>query len=860
MSSDFPPPPPPPPPPSENIPPSAEPHQAVAVSETDGGNPPLSGIGKRGKRIIAGIVLGLVLLFTGSAIYHRITGSPPEKLLLAEIVRSANAAGWSFTEVRRVETRALNSASGQLTAQARLDEALYTPADTAKYLQEELGVNLAEERIGRDYLTSAEGKKVLELARIKDLPPDPFTTILLKQTSAPGKQGSYSGFYNASKESGVWSISLSGSLEKGAASGQARGSYPKDALIDTEPATQTILKARYEAAAQVQAKIIAAREQFHEQLRRDREAKLEVLRGLMKAGAFFVGTAEQRYNHQTTPISLEFIGADSGKGALQVLLRNDGGWQDTRGFQGNWKADPEVAKALISLRTLSNQAIRDGGPILDNNDTWTVNLVLDANGTLEGNTDGYLYHFTRVADAEAEAVKNEAQQQMRSLLDTIAPGSAFIGAVVSKRDNSSEQVLLRINRVENNGVLLAASLESIDRSNWKRALAGTIIGNRYRSENHPVRLKRSGDDAVKRAPDGSVFSVPYDAQLMFSLDGETLRGDDGNYRYELKHASASDLAELQAKHAARTGRFSAAVRTGATYDGTARNSDGFVGRVRLRFTAVDLAHDTVALVVESRDQVGIHTDLKGAPVPEEGLLSLRTGAGSYNSSGVLRVPFFSQDAVFRLQFHLGEESIDGTIENYSGWKLEFPLKKQVETSVPAYPTTSGAYVLIGDKWEPLPTNGGHAGQSTSSVLGQAGSLLRALNDVSKEETNNAKLAELIFDGTDPVPTVKGDAVVIVYVGAIDPPTAKLLKKYPALRDYPTIELAPSTTKSNGSRFVDLLRIVPGVAGFVDQRVAASVDTVADNVTVLTCTGTLESGRYALSVSSLPASSYELQVK
>ncbi|MFT3781290.1 MAG: hypothetical protein QM790_04680 [Nibricoccus sp.] len=803
---------------------------------------------------------GLIVLFAGSSLYHRLTGSPPESALLAEVIRTTGAKGWSFSAIERQETRAPNRADGSLTAKAKLNEPLYTAVDMAAFLQKEFGANVAEFKATREFLASAEGKKVRELAGVTSPPADPLGFILLKQSAAAGFEGSFSGTYDAIKEPSGWRVSVSGTLVTNGATGQPRSSFAPSALIDTDPTARAAIKAKLDEAVATNAKIAAAREQFREQLRRERDSRMESLRGLLNAGSLFTGSVENRYNHQTTPISLEFVGSDVAKGSLQALLRNDGGWQDARSFQGSWKADAEAWSAQVSLRTHYNQAIRDGGPILDASDSWTVTLELKPDGSLEGNTDTYQYRFTRVADAEVAKVKGEIERETQSLLKKFSPETVFVGAAISKRDNSPEKVLLRVSRLENNGVILGASLGSMEHPSWKRALLGTIIGNRYRSDNRPIRLKRDGQDAIKHAPDSSVFRINYDAQISFSLDGDTLRGDDGQYRYELTRASAAEIAQIQASFAARIERFSSIVRTGATYDGVAQCTDGFVTQVRLRFTSVDIAGNSASVVMESREQPGIYTEMKGTVFADEGSVLLRTGKGKYNPKGILRMPLFSQDSTFNLLFQLKDDEMDGVIENYANWRFVLPIKKQAQPPMAAYPTKPGAYVLIGDKWEALPTNGGHSSQSTSSVLSQAGSLLRSLSEPSKEETTNAKLAELLFDGNEPVPAVSGDSVVIAFVGPLEGASAKQLKKYPTLRDYPLMELAPSKTKDNGTRSVDLLRIVPSVAGFVDQRVAAYVESLENNVTLLICTGTLEPGRYALSASSQPPTAYELIVK
>ena len=84
----------------------------------------------------------------------------------------------------------------------------------------------------------------------------------------------------------------------------------------------------------------------------------------------------------------------------------------------------------------------------------------------------------------------------------------------------------------------------------------------------------------------------------------------------------------------------------------------------------------------------------------------------------------------------------------------------------------------------------------------------------------------------------------VYVGPLPPPAADKVAKYPVLGSYPAVELIRATLAANGSRRAPLFAIAPGLKGFGEYRVPATVEQPTADVTVLRCTVRLPPGRYA----------------
>jgi len=137
-----------------------------------------------------------------------------------------------------------------------------------------------------------------------------------------------------------------------------------------------------------------------------------------------------------------------------------------------------------------------------------------------------------------------------------------------------------------------------------------------------------------------------------------------------------------------------------------------------------------------------------------------------------------------------------------------------------------------------------------------GGLFNAISKSSSSSSAGEKYAELTFSGEDPVPSVGPTGVVVVYVGQIRNDQAS---KYPQLRNYPEMEMAPTSRDAEGNRKISLSRVAANVpvGGFRDRRVAAELDRVSDTVIELSCTRPLAHGNYAIWVNE---EAFELTVE
>ncbi len=203
-----------------------------------------------------------------------------------------------------------------------------------------------------------------------------------------------------------------------------------------------------------------------------------------------------------------------------------------------------------------------------------------------------------------------------------------------------------------------------------------------------------------------------------------------------------------------------------------------------------------------------------------------------------------------------------------------PLPPPSDFSVPAFQlfsvsTPSGAYVYSDGVWLPLPRKNPRvlqsAPQKLTNIVKSVGRWQDAL--VGKTtEPSNTPIAELTFDGRAYVTSVSGRSVVIAYVGPLTPIDDGVKARYPELKTYPAIELAPTATLANGTRHAPLYSIAPGFFGFGPTRIDATLEWAdlpvikgASHVPalILRCSAPLALGKYALVCGP---NSYELAIE
>lgn len=836
--------------------------------------PPRKPIERRTLLAIIGSAAALAIAVAGVLVWQRISNRPSAADLHAYLAAQVSSAGLAIGTLDTSYQPAINgSVPIAFTVRSTTKESLYTIHRDQQQTLRQLSGDLTLYNQARSLLGSRNGSRLTELAGGSLAIGDLQKVLLLEKATAVGTPITYAGTAVARKQGTLWVFSVSdAAFLPQKPEGKPRAEFAAPNFVVGDPPEEMKFKSFLAQTNADAARVVDAAKKYaieFEKLKTERQASFLAT---IAPGTLFTGTATRKYDVRSFPISLEITDVAARTHKLTALLRNDGGWADARTFQGEWSTDAEAETFRVTVTSQQNQAIREAGPILQETHEFTLALVLDEHGGASGDNDNWAYRLTRVPPDQLQATKLELGRSLREALDATKVDRFYRGTVISNSTHLAEAVLLHFVKQQNEGAQLAAKVESTERP-WSRTLNGTLIGNRNRGGDTPVRLRMAGADRVAAADSQSFFGAPYDRDLAFRIEGDQLSADNGQFTFKLERASDEFVAELlktrqlQAEHVAST------LRAGAVYDGVLRNGEGYAHRVRMRIVSANGADATVKLALDSREQAGISHEFSGVIERVTGAVLLHsTGKGRFNPSGVLKVPFFSREAEFGLTLAVLDEQIALSLNNHP-WTGEFTIRassadagnaRSASAGGSSYPTEHGAYVWQDGAWKKLPANNC---KPSVGALGQVTNVLSGLNGVlgafsgkkvSDDELRKPdKLADLEFSGLDEVPVVDGSNVTIIFVGNIPALPANLVTQYPDLRKYPKVEMAPTRVGQDGKRRADLIRIVPGVAGFRDTRVAAIVEEVAPQVTELRCTAAITPGAYAVTAG---AEGFEVNVE
>ena len=739
----------------------------------------------------------------------------------------------------------------RFSAQGALTGDLFVRRDTEETLRERFADSLDRLAALTEELATPAGTRLVELAELGQPPADPLALVLLERTAAGGTALTATGQLTATRGAEGWVLEVApGEYVPALPLGKLRSGQPENALVTSDPTFPAALEQLVATRLAFAEKLAAARAQVAEQLRQERDARQTAFLVALQPGNLFLGHAEPLADGEPVPgLVLEIATAKPAARQVTALLRNQGNWTDTRVFSATWETDDDFSVLRLPLATRSSQAVPEAGPLLSLRETWTVELSLDAEGRLTGQSPTHQYTFTRVASGDLERTRTELAAAHEAVLAATRPGTTYHGTVAAGSGGASTPAFLRFIRQDNSGARLEAELELAAQPGRLRLFRGFAAANPHRTGDRPIRLSSEARRRVAKADPASVTGFAMDLAPAFALDGATLTGADDSFTYSFTRITDAEFGQLVAARQSAEAGILAIVKRGAAYDGVARHRDGFTTPIRLRFTRVD-DDGTVAAHVESRQRQGVHLRLSGPVDTATRKLQLAGTGGRPDTDDDLRVPFLVRNAKYTLRLDVGERAIEGTIEHDPDWTLSFNLGPAVPTELPAWPTAGGAYALVGDAWHPLPANTRYSGNSATARPAKAGS----------GKAGPVKVAELVFDGKDPVPAIpQGAPVVVVYVGPVPPPSAELLEKYPdTLRDYPAVELAPTRkTLIGGKRIADLFRVTPENAGFLASRVAATLTEPETEITLLVANVALPPGGYALLANG---NAFELQVK
>jgi hypothetical protein len=816
------------------------------------------------KRALIGLIAILVLVAGFLARRHWQTQIRPDAVA-AFLDRTAGGGLVRFS-VLRTEILRQDDADLQVSvaATARTFQPLFSKIDTSDYLRRTFQLDPESTADARRLLAEKGSSANPAFAAAAPFPTDPYQTSILQLKSPASALFKFQGIIGAHRDGDAWTFTLvSGGFDGAGPQGEARSVFGDTSFVAGDAGDDARLRAcatDLQAFAGRVAEIRRSLESAHSAtVDRRRKALLEQV----APGRVFRGLAVENGAQQGTPLYFEIVGL-SPENEVTAVLRNDGGWHNVRTFHGVVGADAEFENPILNLTSLPDQAVRSAGPFLENSQTLTFALRVDAQGGLSERSRLFQYQFQPLSPDQVATLKARMKVEFDGALAATEPGSLYHGTALSGTSGASEPILLRFTGRSEDGESLDAMVESTTRS-WKRPFHGAILANARRSGGEPVRLRTASNEAVEGAPPESVLGDRDDLEIHLGLKQGSLVGEGGPFTYRLAPAGETDLHKLVAEGAERARRFMGVFRDGIIYDGMLREAQGFTTGARIEIARLDRQTGAIAVRISSLLRLTVFRDFLGTFDPSGGTVTLTaTGQGSFDAPENFNIPFLRvpEPATLRLEFT--GNSIVGTIVGDPHWTMEFsagaflsvpsessePNSPPADGSVfPAFPKTGGAYLFSQGSWMPLPRNGGHVVTETIRVpadLEIPTNIIDALSEGADQlarEKGKIKVSYLEFDGKDPRPASSGPAMILLFIGP--PPSGT-----------PPVELAAATTLKEGHRHVEIVGGSPTKIRLGRQRLPAYVRQVAPDAILLTTTSALAPGPYVFNADA----GYELMLE
>jgi hypothetical protein len=796
----------------------------------------------------------LALIFGGFLAWRHSRTSVPTEEVAAFLDRTVGDGQLRFSAVQ-IGSLQHDDANLQITveATARTLRPLYSKIDAADYLQRSFQLNPESIANARRLLADKSFLQTPEFKGAGPLPDDPYHATILQLQHPAGARFDFRGVIDAHRDGAGWSFSLnSGGLEGGGLHGESRASFGDNSFVAGDPGDDARLRAIVTDLQAFASRVDEARRNIETARTNARDGRRKAFLDQIVPGRMFRGVALAGGEQQGTPLYLEITEVSSGN-EVTALLRNEGGWQNARTFQGSWSADDEFETPVLNLGSAPDQAVANAGPFLENTQAWSFALHMDPQGGLSERNRHYQYQFHPLRPEQISELKARLETEFKEAMTATGPGLLYFGTASSKTVGTSEPFLLRFAGRSAGGKSIEALLESTTRS-WKRPLHGAIISNSRRSGGKPVRLRSVSSEAEEDAPAESVFGDRDDLDIRLNIKEGLPVGEDGQFTYRFAVASEADLHRLEADRADRTRRFWSVLRAGIAYDGILREGQGVRSPVRLEITGTDRQTGALAARISSLVQFDICRDFVGSCDPSGGSIVLDASSrGNLNPTVSFNIPMLKTPAATTLHLALTGSSIAGRIRGDPNSMMEFststfssapteasdPNSQSAANSVfPPFPKSAGAYLLNHGSWTPLPKNGGHI---VLKKVESASELRLPTNIVAVLEEAVAKLEEtkgkgerkvpyLEFEGKDPRPKSNEQTIIVLFIG-------------PTPSDTPAVELAAAETMPDGRRRVELLGDSPTRIRFGEQRLAAFIRQIAPGSILLTTTSPLAPGPY-----------------
>jgi len=600
---------------------------------------------ERKTKIQAAVVCGIMLVMWGAwKVYAYMDRIPGSHEVHTAIERTVPTPSQRVVDVSTTVVRATGGTEASLQFSATMEntESYYSLVDSAQYFDDIKTDATVYNRIrsivggpGREWICKEAGY-VDEGSSLADL-------VLLRETGKANTHYTVTGYITARRPLKTWELAVENVQSKGVPVGYPRGHFKGNVLFVDRPGdvqklkasladAQTVLSRLEDSQRKYRAKAAAEEESHRQKLAADEESHRQALLAKVSPKTLFAGFAS-RGNDNPQPLWLEITDLDLERKTIRTLLRNDGGWDDSRRLDGTFEIDTSRDRMTFTLKTDVSQALRNCGPFLEFAENYTLAVALDGE-LLAGTAGNWSVKMTRVADdakrqAEIALVRKNAMQW----LEATKAGMAYKLTASLPERVWSEEYFFTFTKQEKDGLIIEGTLELPSRG-FKRVFTGTLIANKYRADRKPLRLFTAGANAVAQAHELSPLRLAEDFYWYPQLDGTKMRLDDNSrgrpWHLEFDPASAGDPGKAR-----KESLLAAAAKVQANKGSFSRLPPG------LGIAATD---EEAVVILKSANEAGAHAEAaigvcyilgRGVPVdPAKGIEWIQRGVAAGDPEAV----------------------------------------------------------------------------------------------------------------------------------------------------------------------------------------------------------------------------------
>jgi hypothetical protein len=440
------------------------------------------------------------------------------------------------------------------TITARLSEALYTPVNTAGYIEQEMKLDTSATRKTDEILSGPGGARIRELAGIDasaNVGADsPASMRLIRETARAGARVEMRAHVEASRTRSGWQINIASLTSKTPLpEGETLGAFSGRLIDITRESDLATLRRLAAQSGETLRRVETARDRYRAELAANASRIIAAALTQLTPGALYAGKATLPGQRTTPDLCLEITSLDRAASTLRASLRADSSWIDARPLEGRYACDTDTGLFTLTLTANEGPPLANAaGLIVAAATPFRITLRL-AGAELTGDTGVWSCKLTRVPDASRAAIMTTFSAAEHKLLDATRPGLVYRVLTAGDPD-----LLLRFQTQDPATGALTATIENAH-GLWKRELQGTLIASPARANGLPLRLLSTLDSAQTSAPPIGLSVRPENGNTFKGTirmrDTQTVTLEPADTRYLAELESLAREREEQKRTAAQ---------------------------------------------------------------------------------------------------------------------------------------------------------------------------------------------------------------------------------------------------------------------------------------------------------------------